>query len=400
MPQRLMRRLQRDERGSLIVAMMIVLVVTTLSIAVFSRTLGTLTNVGVNQATNAAAAQADAGLSDALFRIDQYGTADVTSFCVGSNSKCTVTGIPAAPDVSYSAVVQDNNTYQVTSQGVVNHQTHVIQATVQRQPAYPFAIFGNGDVTFNGNGSGTIQATNPDGTVDTSRNADVGSNGTITCNSGASEGNQQVSYQDSWKGCPTQVAGVGTYDPLDPVTSSSCPNPNTNDPPVPCVPASGVETTCPATFTGTVSGVYYCTSSVAFSGTVTVSGAFAVYVIPPTGTTANVDMSGSSTIINQGGDPADFSVYLAGSGSVLFGNGSNVPNVTGLIYAPSASVTSNGCQVTLTGALVIGTFTCNGGPNLTINYDSRIEAIVQSNWTVKNYTELPPTKFATYFPGF
>lgn len=386
-----------SERGSIIVALMVVMVVTTLTTVVFARTVAALDSVRVNQNSSAAAAQADAGLADALFRIDQYGNSDSTSFCVGSNPTCTIASVPGAPGVSYSAVVVDNDTYQVTSEGTVNHQTHVIQATVQRTPAYPFAIFGTGNVTFNGTGS-TIQPTT-NGVKDTNRQADVGSNGTVTCNGGGPDGDSQVSYQSSWNGCPSPVSGTGSYQPLDPVTAANCPSPNTNDPPVPCVPASAISP-CPATFTGTLTGTYYCTGDVTFSGTITVNGSFSVYLIPPAGSTATVNMSGSSTIINSGGDPRDFAVYMAGAGSVVFGNGSNVPNVTGLIYAPSASVTSNGCQVTLTGALVVGTFTCNGGPNVTINYDSRIAAVLQHNWTVKNYTEIPAAEFPNYYPGF
>jgi hypothetical protein len=405
MPQHHLTRRRRplggrgDERGSVLIAITVVMVITTLTMAVFARTVEDLTNVRVNQDVNAAQAQADAGLSDALFRIDQYGTTDSTSFCVGGSAKCTVGSVPGAPGVSYSAVTQDNNTYQVTSEGTINGRTRVIQATVQRDPAYPFAIFGNGDVTFNGNGSGTIQGTDANGNPDSNLQADVGSNGTITCNSGANEGNGQISYQDSWKGCPSQIPGTGTYQPQDPVTSASCPSPNTNDPPVPCLPSSGVNA-CPAngTFTGTISGTYYCTTAVTFSGTVTVSGSAAVYVIPAAGTGVNATMSGAS--INVGGDPRNFALYVAGTGTVDTGNGANAAQVAGLLYAPSASITTNGCKMSLTGALVIGTFTCNGGPNLVVNYDSQMASVLQQNWTVKDYSFLPANKFSTYFPGF
>jgi hypothetical protein len=397
----LFRPAPRDDRGNIIVALMVILVVTTLTLAVMTRTVDALNNVRVNQDLNAASAQADAGLSDALFRIDQYGSSDSTSFCVGSDSKCTVQSVPDAPDVSYSAVVHGNiNTYLVTSEGTVNGRTQVIQATVQRTPAYPFAIFGNGDVTFNGNGSGTIQATTPSGAVDPNSQADVGSNATITCNSGAAEGNGQVSYQQSWKGCPNQIAGTGTYQPQNPVTAANCPSPNTSSPPVPCLPASGYST-CPpnGTFTGAmIGGTYFCTGNVTFSGTVSFSSPTSVFVIPPSGSTATVEMSGST--VNPGGDPRNFSLYVAGSGTVDTGNGSNAATINGLLYAPSANMTTNGCQMTLTGALVIGSYTCNGGPNLTINYDDRIQDVLQQNWTVKDYTELGPSQFSTYYPGF
>ena len=44
-------------------------------------------------------AQADAGLSDALFRVDQLGVTPAASFCVGNNPACTVSSVPGAPGV-------------------------------------------------------------------------------------------------------------------------------------------------------------------------------------------------------------------------------------------------------------------------------------------------------------
>ena len=38
---------------------------------------------------------------------------------------------------------------------------------------------------------------------------------------------------------------------------------------------------------------------------------------------------------------------------------------------------------------MLNTFTCNGGPHLSVKYDSRMQTITQSSWTVTNYTEIP-----------
>ncbi len=377
------------------------MILTLIGVAVLTRTLSALASVRQNQDYSASLAQADAGLSDALFRVDQFGANDITSFCVGNSTKCSPSSVPAASTASYKAVKVDSNTLTVTSRGNVNSRPHAIQATVSRTELYPFAIFGDGDVTFNGNGSGTIQATLPDGSHDPNRFADTGSNATVTCNSGAQEGDQQVSYKNSWKGCPTQIAGVGAYVPKDPVVSASCPSPNTNVPPVPCLPSSGV-LPCPLLNTFGVLGVifagtYYCTGSITFSSLlpITVTGAVRIYVIPTSGT---ADVEFASTDINTGGDPRNFTVYVAGAGTVDMGNGSHNATITGTVWAPSANITNNGCKMYLTGALVIGTYTCNGGPNLTVNYDSRLQTLVGQNWSVANYTEIPSSQFS--LPGF
>jgi hypothetical protein len=395
------RSSERDERGSVVIAVTVIMILVLLSLTVLARTLTGLASVRQNQDFSASLAQADAALSDALFRIDQFGANDISSFCVGNDAKCFPTSLPAAAAGSYKAVKVDSNTFMVTALGKVNNRPHAIQATVVRSELYPFALFGNGDVTFNGNGSGTIQATFPDGSADPNRIADTGSNATVTCNSGAAEGDQQVSYKNSWKSCPVQISGVGSYIPKDPVLAAGCPSPNINVPPVPCLPATGV-LPCPSggVFGGSgriTAGTYLCTGNISFSPgeDITVNGAVKIFVIPTTGT-ANVELADST--INSGGDPRNFSLYLAAAGTIDTGHGSHAATITGTIWAPSANITTNGCDMALTGALVIGIYTCNGGPNLIINYDSRLQTLVGQNWLVANYGEIPSYQFS--LPGF
>jgi hypothetical protein len=37
---------------------------------------------------------------------------------------------------------------------------------------------------------------------------------------------------------------------------------------------------------------------------------------------------------------------------------------------------------------VFNTFTCNGGPHLSVHYDTRMLSLTQSSWLVSNYTEI------------
>ena len=73
------------------------------SVAVVARTIAGLTSTRQGQDFSAALANADAGVSDALFRIDQLGTAPAATFCVGTNAACTVASVPGAPGVQYTA---------------------------------------------------------------------------------------------------------------------------------------------------------------------------------------------------------------------------------------------------------------------------------------------------------
>lgn len=38
---------------------------------------------------------------------------------------------------------------------------------------------------------------------------------------------------------------------------------------------------------------------------------------------------------------------------------------------------------------MLNTFTCNGGPHLSVHYDTRMLSLVQTTWLVSNYTEIP-----------
>src|SRR5258706_11863137 len=108
----------RDERGNMIVVMAVILVLMGLSIAVVARTVAGLHSTRQGQDFSSALPNADAGLSDALFRIDQLGINPAASFCVGNNAACSLTSGPNAPGVQYTARRVDDNTYTVYSKGI------------------------------------------------------------------------------------------------------------------------------------------------------------------------------------------------------------------------------------------------------------------------------------------
>ena len=149
----------RDESGNMIVAMAVLMVVTLLSMAVFVRTLSGLHSSRQGQDFAAALGQADAGLSDATFRMDQLGSTPASTFCVGPSPSCAVTSLPGAPNVSYVAQRVDDNTFTVLSKGLVNGQPHGIKATVTRSQLFPFAIFAASSATFNGSSDDSVVAT-------------------------------------------------------------------------------------------------------------------------------------------------------------------------------------------------------------------------------------------------
>jgi hypothetical protein len=383
-----------DDRGSaMIIAITVVLITTTLSLGLLARALNGLSTSRHTQDFSGALASADAGLSDALFRVDQRGTGLAANFCVGTG--CPVTSVTGSPGVVYKATAVDNNTYLVKAKGLVNGVPHGIEATLRRDLAFPFAIFGSSSLTFNGNSDDQIYTVDADGHQIAQPPADAGSNGTITCNGGSQHpANHHIVYPGGSTNCSFPINATGVYQPHDPVPS--CPAPTNTTPATPCVPSPNNGCPVGGLFPPIVNpGVYYCTSTVTMPSTVTVGsgttngGVVEIYVIPSSGT-ADFNFDGSNgSDVNVGGDPTKFRVYMAGAGNVNPGNGGNAGKFTGIMYAPSSNMTSNGCKVEWRGALVFNNATCNGGPHLSVKYDVRVTSLVQANWSVHNYHEIP-----------
>jgi Tfp pilus assembly protein PilX len=398
----------RGERGNIIVVMAVIMVLLFLSIAVVARTTSGLRSTRQGQDFSAALANADAGLSDALFRIDQLGNDPAATFCVGGNAACSVSSVPGAPGVEYTARRLDDNTYTVYAKGLVNGQPHAIQATVARSYLYPFAIFAKTGITFNGNsgdydsgdGTGPVETVDASGNVVLTPAADVASTGQITCHGTGSPAHRQAYFDGGGTNCDNGYLLSGSYNPLDPTLT--CPAP-VNIPTTPCLPAS--YNSCPATNgvlpAALTPGVYYCSQndlpggSLSFPSTFTVGaglgndGSVDIYVIPTDSTSITVSISDAT--VNQNGDPTKLRVYLKG-GKIDPGNGAHSGDFTGILWAPSAEEVNPSCKANWRGALVLNTFTCNGGPHLSVKYDSRMQTITQSSWTVTNYTEIPSSQ--------
>jgi len=403
------RHVRRDERGSMIVSVGVIMVLTLLSAAVVTRTVVGMKSTRQGQDFSAALAAADAGVSDALFRIDQLGGAGATAFCVGPNPSCTVQAVPGAPGVQYSAQRMSTNSYRIRSKGTVNGQPHAVEAIVTRAFDYPYAIFTRVSLTFNGN-TGNYNLTTgvgPIQTVDAANNVVldpmpvVASNGQISCHGSSSPAARQNYYRGGGTNCTNGELIDGTYNPKDP--SPSCPA-AANVPPTPCKPATA--SPCPAVG-GTLPasllpGVYACSqtdlapgTTLRFPSVFTVASGAAnngnveIFVIPTNGTSLTVSIA--DALVNQGGDASKLRVYLAG-GRIDPGNGAHSGDFTGILYAPSAAEVNPSCGANWRGSLVLQVFTCNGGPHLQVRYDSRMRNVVSSSWSVTDYTEIPSNR--------
>jgi hypothetical protein len=422
----LTRRTNRDEAGNVIVIIGVIMILTFLSIAVVARTVSGLKSTRQGQDFSGALAQADAGVSDALFRVDQLPVSTpVSSFCVGPNAGCTIKSVPGAPDIQYTAHRVDDNTLIIMSKGIVNGQPHAIQATISRSFLYPYAIFAKTAIGFNGN-SGNYNPLNSQGpveTVDAAGNpvstpaADVASNGLITCTGAPSPAHQQDYFMGGGTNCGNGYLKTGSYNPQNP--SPNCPAPP-NVPTTPCVPAGPLP--CPVV-PGTsmfqnlvLGGSYLCTQKDAAGGLLQFppgfqvakgNGPVEIYILPTDNPPTNITLSiadtgcqpnmidpcplGINNVANDGvGDPTNLRVYMSG-GTVDPGGGSHSGDFTGIMYAPNAAEANPSCYANWRGGLVVNAFTCNGGPHLNVKYDTRMMTLTETHWTVSNYTEIPST---------
>jgi hypothetical protein len=413
-----LNRRSPDERGNMIVAVAVIMVLAMLSAAVVARTLSGLHATRQGQDFSGALAHADAGVSDALFRVDQMGAAAASSFCVGPSPNCTVQSIPGSPGTIYTATRINATSYDVKSKGIVNGQPHAVDATIQQSYSYPYAIFTKTSLNFNGNTGNYVPAScsGPVETVDATGNvvcvpqADVATNGQITCHGSDSPAHQQDYYKGGGTNCQNGYLMSGTYNPQDPTLT--CPAPK-NVPKTPCLPNPHLP--CPAV-NGVIPltllpGDYYCSQldlgggkspTISFQPGFTVGGATGavnLYIIPTDGSNITVSIADTcgwnnaanacTTGINFNGDPTRLGVYLAG-GTVDPGNGmTHSGNFTGIMYAPNAIEANPSCNATWRGAIVVNSFTCNGGTHLDVKYDSRLLNLVDISWIVTNYTEIP-----------
>ena len=359
--------LQRDERGSIIIGMAVLMILTLLGTAVLARTLGTLASVRRTQDFSAALASADGGLAEALFKIDQVQGVSFDN--LGSP------GVIGGGQYTYKATKVDELTWTIKAKGVVNNVPHAIQATVVREVTYPYAVFTQQTYDVNGNNSNNIYSYNSLTGAQNTGKAYVGSNHAIEVNGGGTAGDAQHYYTPNGAcvGCvnPIQKQGPRAIpDPVAPTTYQSC-------------PAGGV-------FTGTINGgngtTYLCNTNVTFSGSVNVSnGPVLVYVGPG----YTIDMDDATINRGTGAHAKNFRILKAGTGEIS----ADKAEITGVIYAPSADIRVNGGHFTIDGSITVNAMRINGGPNYHVRYDDNLSTVVTQDWKVQDWTEISSSTF-------
>lgn len=364
----LRRRGRRDPRppeesGNLVIAMAVLLILANLSVAVLARALVSLQQVRKAQDYSAALATADGALADAVFQIDQ--TTQPTISGSGSLGRGTF---------SYVATQIDTSTYDVKAKGVISGSVHGIRATISRKVRFPYAIFANQGLGFGGNGTASIYSYDPSDPSTRTGNARVGSNQAVVVSSGAGAGDFQDYYSPngSCTGCPSPVAQPGPYQ----LPAATVPAGTTTQP----CPTGGIFT---ASVPGSSGKPYLCDQDVSFVGTVTVTSPPVVIYV-----TANHNLTLAGAVVNKGGRGIDLKVYKDGTGALDMGDGDHAADFTGVLYAPGTDVTVNG-GMSVKGSLVVNALRVNGAPNYTLAYDLGLQSVLDQNWRVGRWREVP-----------
>lgn len=443
----------RDERGNLIVAVTVIMVLFSLCGVAAERAIGNAQVVSNRQSNAVGVASADAGVADALFRLDQGASGTFCSNSADSNCSITFPATGAAPGLKYVATKVDSAHWTIQAEGMINGVYGAVQEKVVRSAQYNFALFGASGLDFSGHNSsgfGTFTSNQPYSGSDpnSSGQVQIGSNGTIDCHGGLASNVTAVYYSKGGS-----VAGG----------CSSSANPSLYQVPLPGQPASqGAASSAPpygcpgngqlgSNFgIGNLNpGTYLCTSPITVSGTLSINGGYTNSETD--GSTGDSDACDPSGYNHDTADDVvclyvilDPSVYGSGTNAIdiLTGNSNNCPatNTTvdttltsclnvnptlsasspsgdlpdseqlqmftnstgsvgdsnghgfyfgGILYAPQAQLVGNGCKSTFYGAAVINTLYCHGSPNFSVYYDSSLSSLY-GPWTTGGYTQISP----------
>lgn len=345
-----------DERGSLVIAMAVVLVLAGLSIVALARTVAAIGSARVAQDAAGAAAAADAGLTDAVAVLDAAPPAPPfpAPFGPGSGPVGPATGGLAS--FRWTATAAGPASVAIRSVGTVNGRQHQVDAVATRGPQWPWVLATTGSLILDGPGSVT---------------GGIAAGGPLVLRSGAGGGTTQdlLGPGAACTGC--SAANVIRA----PVTF-----------PVAAVPTSPAPLPCPPIPIGDLdAGTYLCTGDIAFRDDARVRGPVVLYQINGAGGTgAPTAIRFSSGEVNDDGSAANLIIHKIGPGPVDLG----AVSLTGIIDAPEGILAGTGCGFRVRGSVLLGSFSClttGAGPTLTYGAGS----ILTAAWAIGGRHDVP-----------
>lgn len=395
----------RDEDGAaLIMAVIVMMVLTTLSVAVLGRTLSVLSAIRQGQDYDAALAEADAALSDALFKIDQAAPATWEREALRPSGDRRF---------KYWAQKNSDTEYVVSSVGYSGKSRHGMQARVTRTAKFPYALFARGQLHLDGAATaGNVKVAF--GVFSGSGQVRVGSNAGVVCN-GVVPPDIVFDWYQSQSECPAAQTNKLAI-PRDltiamPPKPSGPPDPNWENCPTGGVFGAleiqvgteivgGVETpimeptsiTNPFIVSGNA-GPYVCRRNVTLQGTIFPNATekpVEIYIAPRTnadGSLTHYSLDMSTAVVNPLQPARMFQIYKVGGEPILHNLTSDL-SYRGVLFAPDTPMVINGGNLHWAGSINVGQLTVNGTPNLKVLYDLDLETYLGPDWRVGRYREI------------
>lgn len=394
-----------DESGAaLIMAVIVMTVLTSLSLAVLGRTLSVMQFMRQGQDYDAALAEADAALADALFKIDQTAPATWEALAQRPSGERRF---------KYWAQKNSDTEYIVTAVGYAGKSRHGLQTRVTRTAKFPYALFSRGPLHLDGAASVGNQKVAL-GVFAGSGQVRIGSNATVVCNGPVPPG-VVVDWYQSQSECPVpQINKLATPRDLSITLPPQPPgpvDPNWENCPVGGVfgaaqiqvgtqVIAGVPTPImvPTSITNPViisgnAGPYVCRRNVTFLGTMVPNPAqkpVEIYIAPrknADGTFTHYSLDMSTAIVNPLQPARMFQVYKTGAEPISHNTVTDL-SFRGVMFAPDTPMTINGGNLQWAGSINVGQMKVNGTPNLKILYDLDLETFLGPDWRVSRYREV------------
>jgi hypothetical protein len=379
-------RVRRGEEGStLLIALMVMMILSTLSLGVLARSLSVMSFVRHGQDFDAALAQADAGLADAVKALE---TAAANAPAV-MNDEEVVNG---ELRWRYRATRINDLEYEVRVLGQIGDSRQGVRAKVTRGAKYPYALFADQSLDLSSGGldlglSSWLTLGSPD-----THAVHIGTNGDLLVEPGADAGDFQHIFPPDGQctGCDPDTLVVhdeeeGTY----------------QLPPVVKPPAGTPTQACPllGTFTGLVNGMngrpFVCERNVVMAGVVSViNPPFVVYVLPNPSTGADSSLDLRTAIINAGQRADHVEIKKAGSAPLLLDLAFTPAQLTfsGVLYAPQSTLHLQGSKwwsgsVTVD-RVMVSKNALGVKPVLNLGYDLNLaSASKAADWQVSRYAQ-------------
>ncbi len=338
------------ESGSVILALLVMMVITLLSVAAFSESRHALVVSRIDTNNARASASAELAVNEAFARID-------------AGESLRFAGAGSHDDTKYSYVARPSGSaaWSIRAEATSGATTRALSATISREPLYAYTLFATKSISVNLN-LGRI----------TGR---VGTNGAMNV-TGPSPGDRQDLYLPDGvcSGCTAAVTLNGPR-PVAPVE----------------VP-DGTTQQCPkdGLFAATVDGLggvpFVCGSSV---GTVVFRGRLVienppliVYVEP------NVSVVLDGAVVDPPGRAAGFRLFVASEDGGPVGSISATgAELNGLIYAPGRSLRTD--DLKLTGSITLRSLDIPRKGRVSIAGDESISGLANGVWRLVDLRPVP-----------